>query len=140
MEIAIRKNSMKTVSVSIARLVQNIDIFQRIALFYHGVEDVGDLSFRFVGAPNYGSIKLLGAWHVDEFSVFHLCFKSRAAEEMAAGCLACSGVSKHCYRWLYDFEESHIASLDSFEERLGFGFDGGWFGGLKSHHVILNIL
>ncbi len=58
---------------------------------------------------------------------------------MATGRLPCSGVSEHRYRWFYDIEESHIASLDCFEESLSFALDSGRFCVEKSHQLVLNI-
>jgi len=45
---------------------------------------------------------------------------------MTTGGFSCSSVSKHSNCFRYDLEKSHVASLYSFEEGLGFGLDGGW--------------
>ncbi len=69
-KIAVWENSVKTIGVSVAWLIQNDNIFHCVLILHHCLKDVGDLCFRLMSSPHYSRLKFLSAGNIDEFSIF----------------------------------------------------------------------
>ena len=75
-EVSIGKHSMKSVGVSIARLIDHFNCFElsRNCIFLSNLslEDIGNLCFRVSGISNFGTEKEIGAGSEGEFSFLRL--------------------------------------------------------------------
>jgi hypothetical protein len=76
MEVAIGENFMKTIAISVAWLIEDVDCLEyTIFVSKFSLEDVRDFGLRLGSEPHSGSAVLLGCWPIDKVSVGELSFK-----------------------------------------------------------------
>lgn len=119
MEIPVGEDTVESIAISIARLVEQNDLLQfAIRILVFGLEDVGDLGFRLVGIADDSGAVLLGGALVDEFAVLLDGLEGRVRQDVTGGCLARLGETKDRDSVLEEIEQSYVSRLDCSEEIL----------------------
>lgn len=89
MEVAIGENSMKTIAITVARLVEDVDgLEDTVFVSKFSLEDVRDFGLRLGSEAHSGSAVLLGCWPIDEVSVGELSLEWGVGQDVARRCLA----------------------------------------------------
>lgn len=84
MEVAIGENSVKTVGISVAWLIEDVDCLEyAIFVSKFGLEDVRDFGLRLGGESHSGSAILLGCRPIDEVAIGELGLEWGVGQDVA---------------------------------------------------------
>jgi len=122
MEVSIRENSMKTVCISIPRLIQQMNLHLFVVDFDVVLENIWNLCFWLGSVANYCSIILFGRGIVVQFSIVLFRLHDWIAQIMARRCFSSSCITKHRYSLEEWLKKCNITCLDCFEKIYSFFF------------------
>lgn len=117
MEVAIGEDSMKTIGITVAWLIEDVDCLEyTIFVSKFSLEDVRDFGLRLGSESHSGSAILLGCWSIDEVSVGEFSLERGIGQDVAGGCLAYFCESEDCDGLIEEGEEGDVSGLYGFEE------------------------
>lgn len=125
MEVTIGENPMKTITISISRLIQHSNSLEFTIFIYKlRLKDVGYFSLWLRGDSHCCSHVLLSGRTIDVVSVGKLGFQGRVGQDMAWWCLTHLSKAEDGHCLVEELKEGNVSSLYCTKEALCLLLDG----------------